>query len=595
MRLAPILAALSEEQLQRISQEHIRTEERLSHAQLCNHLESSIRSSRFLSEFIINRSPPTFALLCALLEGPEFSLPSDELRQKATDETDRICAQLDRREILERDDSLHVYRRLLYEARRSDADINTSEASLLGVYRTEHEISMVSHFLIEHHSDFREFWKREDSYEHELGALRAAGIVFARDDRVVLPEDLVVGVMNALGLDMTSDATRRLLEHVTGGDMAQLLEQQQVRVSGSKAERTERILNERIQARVILSSLGIGTLRDLCKEVGVASSGLKDELVERLTGHFAAGKDMVVEAPPPEPLKEPRVLDEHQFRLLFGALKNQELVDILRRREGLRQAGSKEQRVATLWAAHVSEENLLGELMNRDLEDVLQRTGLRLSGSKPERIARLINHFADQESTSADSAPSTEPEPVSDEALASAQLAFRHHSSSGQESLQHWLEGVLDAPGLVRCYFTEVQNPTQQLKNKLAQAAAARNGLLVLTLADSDALAKTESALVERWAANDEWSKSLACVALAQPPGNPTIEVFIERAKSAVADRLAERIFPSARRIFVGLPAVHCAACGDELPTGARFCPGCGTPTAPKHTVDPSANVSPSE
>ncbi len=593
MRLAPILAALPEERLLRISQEHIRTDERLSQAQLCNHLESAIKSSRFLADFIINRSPPTFSLLSMLLESPDFSMSASELKARALAETEKVCAQLDAGEILGRDDTLRMYRRLLYEARRTDADINTSEAAILAVYRSEQDISLVSHFLVEHHSDLREFWKREGAYEHELGALLTAGVLFDKEDRILLPEDLVAGVANALGLDMTAEATKRLLEQVSSAEMLQILEKAGARTSGSKAERATRILDEHIQAREILEQVGIGELRDICKSTGVASSGLKEVLIERIVRHFATGSDLVVEEEPPPPLKEPRRLDEQQFGLLFGTLKNQELVDILRRRDGLRQSGSKDQRIATLWAAHISEVNLLSDLMNRDLEDVLNRIGLKLAGSKPERIERLINHFGGQASPEGGAVPTTLQQPViSDAAIALAQKSFRDHASSNQQALQDWLETALDAPDLVRCYATEVSNPTQQLKNKLSQAAAAKNGLLVLTLADADALAKTEQALAERWVTNDEWSKSVACVALAQPPGTPVIEVLIERAHSPVANRLRERVFPAARSVFVGRPAITCGACATELPSGARFCPSCGTPVAAQASA---ANVSPGE
>lgn len=588
MRLAQLLASLSEERLQRIAQEHIRADEGLSQAQLCNRLESAIRSSRFLADFLINRSPPTFALVSALLDSGGYSMEANQLRTSALAETDKICSQLDAGEILQRDDTLRIYRRLLFEARRADADINVSEASLLAVYRSEHEISQVAHFLVEHHQDLREFWKRDGSYEFELGALSLAGVLFEVEGRIVLPEELASGVMAALGLDMTTEATRRVLDHVSGMDMAAILDRQKVRSSGSKTERAERILDERIQARAILSEVGIIEMRDICRKTGVASSGLKDELIERLVAHFASGNDLVADAPPPAPLKEPRRLDEHQFQLLFGALKNQELIDILRRREGLKQTGSKDQRIATLWAAHISEENLLSELMNRDLEDVLQRIGLRLAGSKPERIERLISHFGGQASPHVGEAAKVPGQNTpSDEAVAAAQGTFRQKSSSSQETLQHWLEEVLQAPGLVRCYLTEVSNPTQQLKNKLSQAAAAKNGLLVLTLADADALSKTESALAERWTTNDEWPKSVAAVALAQPPGNPTVEAIIERGKSPVAEHLKQRVFPQARVHVVGVLAVTCASCSAELPPAARFCPNCGTPAASAPKVSP--------
>ncbi len=581
MRLAQLLASLSEAELAKIALEHLRTDQQLSHVQLCNHLESVIRSARFLGDFIVNRQPPTFSLLSVLLDTQGLSVAREELRSRAEQETARIREQLDAGELLVRDDGLRIYRKLLYEARRSDADINTSEASLLAVYRREHGIPLSSHFLIEHHTDLREFWMRDEAFDHALGALIASGVLFERDGNVILPEDLVSGVLQALGLSMDTGGTRRLLEHVSSGDMADVLETQMIKSSGSRAEREERLLHERVPANLILEGVGIGELRDICRNTNLSGSGVKDELIERLIAHFAAGHDVVVEAPPPEPLREPRRLNEARFRLLFGCLKNQELLDILRRREGLRQTGSKDQRVTSLWEAHVSETNLLNELMNRDLEDVLQRVGLRLSGSKPERVERLIGHFAGQSVGLEDSCPvELVASPVNSPAVVEHQEAFRKNASSSQQTLQDWLEHLLESPGLVRCYGTEVANPTQQLKNKLSQAAAAKNGLLVLTLADSDALAKTEAALAERWMSNDEWSKSVACVALAQPPGSATVEVLIERASSSPGSRLLERVFPQARVISVAPPVVTCSKCRTELPNAARFCPTCGTPVA---------------
>src|SRR6185503_2144673 len=101
------------------------------------------------------------------------------------------------------------------------------------------------------------------------------------------------------------------------------------------------------------------------------------------------------------------------------------------------------------------------------------------------------------------------------------QSLFRQKASNPQMSLQPWLEQLLDATALVRCYATEDANPTKQLKNKLSQAAAASGGLLVLMLADDSSFSKAREALIERWMANVEWPKSVACVALAYPLAGP--------------------------------------------------------------------------
>jgi hypothetical protein len=278
-------------------------------------------------------------------------------------------------------------------------------------------------------------------------------------------------------------------------------------------------------------------------------------------------------------------------------LLHQELSDILRRQPDLRQRGTKEIRIRTLWEAQLSEVTLLGELMNRQLEDILHRLGLRLSGSKGARIERIIEHFdataataltdsdpvISGESTPAASAPEPEPMPAEIEAN---QIAFRQRASNPQASLQPWLDALLNAHGLVRCYATEDANPTKQLKNKLSQAAAARDGLLVLLLADEAACTKAREALVERWMENAEWPKSVACIALAHPLHDPNIAVVVERTRNRWSIALRAALFPEAEVVSVasdqsaaGQPT--CEDCSEKLPSGARFCPGCGSPVAP--------------
>ena len=561
MRLAPLLAALPEEELERLAVEHVRTDETLPRVQLCNFLEGALRSYRFVNDFVTNRQPPTFAMLTLLFDATDCALPANGFRELVMQETQRIAHMIDRGELLTRDDGLRLYRRALFEARRNDLDINSSEASILAVLRRESGITQVEHFLIEHHQDLREFWEKEHSFLHEQTALRSAGLIFAHEAKIVIADEVAPAIRQTLGIDMPTDAARRLLGHLSSTEMAAALEEASSRTAGSKDARLDRILTERIQPHVVLRSVGLGTLREICRDAGAPIAGNKDDLVDRIIHHFAHGRDQAVDEPPSPPRKETRRLDEVRFSTLFGSLRHQELADILRRFDDLRQTGTKEVRIATLWETHLAEETLLSELMNRDLEDVLHRLGLRLGGSKTERIARIIDHFAstsseprephlleinDGNAKDESEMDRSSPPPMSS-ALAEAQEAFRQKSSNPQASLQPWLEQVLDAPGLIRCYATEDANPTKQLKNKLSQAVAARGGVLVLTLADEAAFQKTHEALVERWATNDEWPKSVACVALAYPFGSPAIRVIVEWTDSPWPVRIRERLFPEVR------------------------------------------------
>lgn len=270
MRLAALLAELSDADLERLAIEHVRTDDKLARPQLCNFLEGALRSFRFVSTFIVNRQPPTFSILNLLLESPGYERPIEGFRDAVAAETRRLVGLIDQGELLARDRQLHLYRHALYEARRNDLDVNTSEAAILAVLRREEGIAQVEHFLIEHHQDFREFWDREHCYEHEENALRCAGIIFHSNGRIVIPTEVAPAVWQTLGIDMPTESARRLFAHLSNVELSEVLEGSRSRTSGSKEQRLERILLERIQPRTALHSVGLTTLKDICKATDAA-------------------------------------------------------------------------------------------------------------------------------------------------------------------------------------------------------------------------------------------------------------------------------------------------------------------------------------
>lgn len=587
MRLASLLTSVSDEVLDTLAREHIRTDEKLSKPQLLNFLEAALCNYRFAHDYVTTRQPPTFALLTQLLDAPDHRLPHAGFRERVMAETTALADAIDRGEVLDRDRNFVLYRRALYEARRNDLDLNSSEAAILSVLRREIGMSQVDHFLIEHHSDLREFWQRDGSFDHELNALTSAGLVFVHEGEVVIAEEVAAPLWQTLGIDMPTDSARRLFGYLSNAELVDALDEAGARTSGTKEARLERLVLERIQPRVVLRSLGLPSLREICRATSLSITGNKDELVERIISQFAQRKDIQVEETPEPPVREERHLGEENFRILFNSFTHQEITDILRRFPALRQTGTKEVRVRTLWDAHLAETTLLSNLMNRDLEEILHRLGLRLGGSKSERIARIVTHFqmhrsvvngASAASRATESPTSTTEEPPLPQYEIVQQL-FSQKASNPQASLQPWLDELLNAGGLVRCYATEDPNPTKQLKNKLSQAASARGGFLVLLLIDEAAFMKAREALAERWLDNEEWSKNIACAALAYPSGSPRIQAIVENRPNPWTSRVRERLFPDVT-VHAAPPALShsssCAACGGVLPPDAHFCPQCG-------------------
>lgn len=394
MRLADLLAELGTEDLERLAHEHARADEHLPRPQLLDTIEGVLRSYRFLQEFLFNRQPPTFAILSLLLDEPDYSLAADGFRETVLAETSRISVAVETGAILRRDDQLRIYRKVLYQARSNDMQIDASEAAILGVLRQELDVALVEHFLIEHHPELREFWDQDGAFPRELHELRSAGLVFVRDGRTILPEDLASIVRQVLGLEMSRPAARRLFDLVNHSDLHQALELVGAPTSGSKEERIERLVAHMASPRSVIACAGLDTLKDVCRKIGARVSGSKEEIVDRIVTHVAAGRDLrgePDEAPPA--IEEPRHLERAGFESLFETLPGHQLAAILGE-FGLRRWGTKSVQLATLWESNRSEVTLLGCLRNPELDDVLERLELRRGGSKPERIKRLVDHFA---------------------------------------------------------------------------------------------------------------------------------------------------------------------------------------------------------
>jgi hypothetical protein len=310
-----------------------------------------------------------------------------------------LISRVESGDLVGRDQSLRLYRNVLLEARSNDFRLDPSETSILGVLRRELRIRPVEHFLIEHHPTFRDFWGKEHAFLDSITTLRGSGILFVHEGRVLLAEEVVPVIRQALGLEMSSAKRRRLFERLSGGELNDVLAGCDLKTSGTRDAKVDRLLENYVQPSEALALVSLQTLRNVCREVNATLQGAKEELVERLVHHFLHDLDLRehpqevgVQQVTAEP--EPRILPPTRFRAMFSSFKGDELGDILVSIDSHRVTGAKDLKVDLLEASRFGEGTLLGHLTNRALEDVLQRQRLRSSGSKQERIERLVQHFA---------------------------------------------------------------------------------------------------------------------------------------------------------------------------------------------------------
>ncbi len=211
---------------------------------------------------------------------------------------------------------------------------------------------------------------------------------------MLLAADVVSVIRKVLGFELSPQAYRRLLDRFTGKQLSDVLSKAEIKTTGSREDKQERLLVSYVQPSEALRALSLAELRDLCRDANAAIAGAKEEVVDRLVDHFLLGSDLPQQREPAPSLPtEARLLDDQQFRALFSFLRGEDLTNVLVGIDSSRATGSKEVKVALLAGSRFSETTLLDKLTSKELEETLERLRIRANGSKKDRIERIVDAF----------------------------------------------------------------------------------------------------------------------------------------------------------------------------------------------------------
>lgn len=152
-------------------------------------------------------------------------------------------------------------------------------------------------------------------YRSALNDLQKLGVVFycnhLEDGVYVVPEEIVPGVKQALGIELSEKPWRLLLESLTVSQLRDILGAHGLPQSGLKEERVERIIHAGIQPSEALDALTSDQLYDVLDGLAGANvTGTKDERIQRIIDYFVnlVIKDLPEDASPAETYYE--YLDE---------------------------------------------------------------------------------------------------------------------------------------------------------------------------------------------------------------------------------------------------------------------------------------------
>lgn len=394
MRLLELLTRQDEDTLGRLIVQHLTAGESHSRAEACVNLDAALRAPKHVRTTLYNRRPPCFWILQAALEaGGTLGLSS--LREAALAGTKSIADGVTTGGVVGRTQAADLYRRVLMEAWRSDFEIDSSEIRLLGVLRAELGLRDVDHFLIEHHAEVQVYWNTDHAFLDVLHGLRSSGVAYVVEGSLVLPRDTLPIIGQVIGIELGSAARRRLFELLSGAALGTALAAHELKATGSKAERVQRLVDAYAQPSHVLDVLALAELRDLCSALEVKTSGNKDVLIDRISECFASGDDQQEQGDQPELVTaEPRALPKDRFQALLLTLSGRDLSDILLSIGSRRVTGSKEHLASLIVDSPYCEESVLRKLEVKQLEPSIRRAGLKPVGSKVDKIQQLIRAFS---------------------------------------------------------------------------------------------------------------------------------------------------------------------------------------------------------
>lgn len=192
-----------------------------------------------------------------------------------------------------------TYHIVLDAAWRNNDDVSLDEAKLLDVLRDRLDISSEEHRLLSAH--LKRFPKakcelhtREEIHDARKELQREGLLWSYRDENNRSIDVIPVEVADVLRskavaqMELQKTNYERLMQHdcITVADLREILIAHNMDRYGAKAELIERIANSHIQPSRVLSCLDRAKLSDMCRLVGLTSSGKKEDLIGRLVQFY---------------------------------------------------------------------------------------------------------------------------------------------------------------------------------------------------------------------------------------------------------------------------------------------------------------------
>lgn len=406
MLINDLLSNLPDESLEALARDKVSDIKhvRLPRKVLIKEIRDALTSHSYISKALSMKYPPCFQMILVLLNADDYSCPVQEYRPKVLSETDKMIEIAQELVANNRRKNYQLYLNILTSAWESELTIDVSEAALLRTLREELYITFQEHFVLMHHPDLKKLWQLEGAYEKERGFLLGRGIIMSTESDYLIAEDIVPVIRSAWEIELSEVQYERLLSHFSNEALHELLKRNNLPTSGTKANKIKTIISSLISPRNLTLQMRITELHKVCKSIGCAIYGTKEEVIDRIIDYMEKDQDIQEAIPSKheEPkIEEKKALTETSFKILMKNFSFDELYQMCSRLEGLKVSGSKEVKILNLWQSQYSENTMLQNFRCQELSQVCGNLRLHRSGSKNDLIDRLIEYAKTQQPESA--------------------------------------------------------------------------------------------------------------------------------------------------------------------------------------------------
>jgi len=339
--------------------------------------------------------------------------PVQDFRKKVSEETEKMINLANDIISGNKKKQYELYLKMLYTAWESELSIDVSEEALLRALRYELHLTYMEHIVLMHHPDLRSLWDHDGAYEKERNYLLGRGIILSTEIDYLIAEEIAPVIRSAWQIELIENQYRRLLNYVSIEELYNLLKLNRLPVAGNKQDKISTIFSSLITPGSLLGQIKITKLQKLCKNIGCAIYGTKEEVIDRILGYVSMDCDLEEKLPEEfeeEIIKEVKELNENSFKQLMLSLSFSELYQICSHLRNVKSSGKKDVKIKNLWNSPYSERTMLKLLRNQELSEICARLGLHRSGNKHDLIERLIDFARSDKKTGEEIINEQEPE-----------------------------------------------------------------------------------------------------------------------------------------------------------------------------------------